>query len=221
VITNDWKSLFSVLGANKEDLPDHKATWITDEGWKTDDIVIDVPFHHKLKNPGVHQYTVGKLRHRSIVGLIREALADTRRHQLFHYYPCQTTWKASDRHPEVSVYGELYSSLEFRNVYAEVHKLPSNAKNEGLEWVVVGLMFWSDSTCLMDFGTAKLWPCYASFGNESKYRRSQPSEGLCQQVAYFEMVSLPILTSCSSTAAGLTDGPFRRFPMSFLRFLRN
>ncbi|TEB38585.1 hypothetical protein FA13DRAFT_1784905 [Coprinellus micaceus] len=153
VITNDWKGLFSVLGANKEDLPDDKAKWIKDEGWKLDDVIIDVPFHHKLKKPGIYPYP-----------------------------PAIAT-------PEVSVYGELYSSQEFRKAYDEVQRLPSNLKNEGLERVVVGLMVWSDSTCLTDFGLAKLWPCYVSFGNESKYRRSQPSEGLCHQVAYFETIS--------------------------------
>lgn len=49
-------------------------------------------------------------------------------------------------------------------------------------------MFASDATMLASFGTAKLWPLYLYFGNDSKYRRGKPSENLCEQVAYFEKV---------------------------------
>lgn len=209
VIRNNWKDLFSVLGANKEDLPAEKADWIKDEGWKSGEVVIDVPFHFKLNNSGIHSYTVGSLRYRSIVGLIREVLGNPRRHRQFHYHPHQATWKPSKDHPEVSVYGELYASREFRRAYEEVQKLPSNAKNEGMERVMVALMLWSDSTCLTDFGTAKLWPCYLSFGNESKYRRSQSNEGLCHQVAYFEAVGLRFnLSDSLMTPLQISDGFF-------------
>jgi hypothetical protein len=49
-------------------------------------------------------------------------------------------------------------------------------------------MFASDATMLALFGTAKLWPLYVCFGNDSKYRRAKPSENLSEQVAYFEKV---------------------------------
>jgi hypothetical protein len=49
-------------------------------------------------------------------------------------------------------------------------------------------MFASDATMLASFGTAKLWPLYLCFGNDSKYRRAKPSENLFEQVAYFEKV---------------------------------
>ncbi|RXW21632.1 hypothetical protein EST38_g4229 [Candolleomyces aberdarensis] len=50
-------------------------------------------------------------------------------------------------------------------------------------------MLASDSTHLTSFGDAQLWPCYLFFGNESKYRRCQPSQHLCHQIAYFEKLS--------------------------------
>jgi len=54
---------------------------------------------------------------------------------------------------------------------------------------IVALMFWSDATQLTSFGDAKLWPLYVFFGNQTKYRRGQPSAKLCSHVAYFQMVS--------------------------------
>jgi hypothetical protein len=52
------------------------------------------------------------------------------------------------------------------------------------EKAVVAIMFWSDSTHLANFGTAKLWPVYMLFRNLSKYIRGQLNPGTCQHVAY-------------------------------------
>ena len=45
-------------------------------------------------------------------------------------------------------------------------------------------MFWSDSTHLANFGTAKLWPIYMMLGNLSKYVCALPSSGACMHIAY-------------------------------------
>ena len=41
---------------------------------------------------------------------------------------------------------------------------------------------------LASFGSAKLWPLYMFYGNDSKYKRAQPSERLFETIAYFEKV---------------------------------
>ncbi|KIJ58126.1 hypothetical protein HYDPIDRAFT_34472 [Hydnomerulius pinastri MD-312] len=46
-------------------------------------------------------------------------------------------------------------------------------------------------TQLTSFGDAKLWPLYVFFGNQSKYKRAQPSAHLCSHAAYFQTASLP------------------------------
>ena len=46
-----------------------------------------------------------------------------------------------------------------------------------------------DTMQLTSFGDAKLWPLYVFFGNQTKYRRGQPSAKLCSHVAYFQTVS--------------------------------
>ena len=50
-------------------------------------------------------------------------------------------------------------------------------------------MFGSDATMLAAFGTAKLWPLYMFYANDSKYKCAKPTEKLFETVAYFEKVS--------------------------------
>ncbi|TEB21302.1 hypothetical protein FA13DRAFT_1643041, partial [Coprinellus micaceus] len=163
--------------------------WIKDDGWKTTPISIDVPFHKYQPNTGVHKYFAGNFRHRSIMSVIKEKIANDDDIRRFHYQPYKAVWKRDSASPEVELYGELYSSRAFREANEQVQGLPSTKLNEGLERVVVSLMFWSDGTQLTSFGGSTLWPCYMFFGNESKYRRCQPSELLGHQIAYFIKLS--------------------------------
>ncbi|KAJ2923661.1 hypothetical protein H1R20_g13432, partial [Candolleomyces eurysporus] len=98
-------------------------------------------------------------------------------------------WKASEASPEVDLYGEVYTSQAFWDTHEELQNQPDPNPGEPLEKVVVAMMFASDSTHLTSFGATQLWPCYLLFGNESKYRQSQPSQRLCHQIAYFEKLS--------------------------------
>ena len=54
--------------------------------------------------------------------------------------------------------------------------------------IIAALMFWSDSTHLTDFGTAKIWPIYLVFGNLSKYIRGRPTSGAWYHLAYIPSV---------------------------------
>ncbi|RXW13768.1 hypothetical protein EST38_g12086 [Candolleomyces aberdarensis] len=189
VVNTEWNAAFHALGANKEDLDDVDGAWIEDDGWKTVPITIDVPFHNRMKNPGVHSYFVGKMRCRNIVSVMKEKLTSPTDQPRFHYYPFSATWKPAPHFPETNLYGELYMSPVFRDAHEEVQRLCLDDGDRNLERVVVALMFWSDSTSLASFGSASLWPIYMFFGNESKYRRCKPTEQLCNQVAYFESLS--------------------------------
>jgi len=59
------------------------------------------------------------------------------------------------------------------DIFWEEHKKVQRAPTDDLackqEKVIAMLMFWSDATHLVTFGTAKLWPIYLHFGNLSKY----------------------------------------------------
>jgi hypothetical protein len=185
----NWKFAFKALGANASDLPGDSGAWIQDDGWKTTPIDIDVPFHNRLKDPGIKQHRVCDLHHRSIVSVIKEKLTNSPDSSQFHYYPFKSTWQPTADSPALELYGEMYASREFRQAHEEIQQKPCTPENDGLERVVVALMLWSDATQLTSFGTAALWPCHLFFGNESKYRRCRPSECLGQQVAYFNKVS--------------------------------
>ncbi|TEB04127.1 hypothetical protein FA13DRAFT_1575394, partial [Coprinellus micaceus] len=181
----NWKTTFSHLGSNKDDLSDAEGLWIRDDGWKSTEISIDVPFHNQTKDPGLKPYHVGTFKHRSVVSIIREKLSSDTESRYFHYYPYKSHWRRSPDSPEVELYGELYSSQAFRDAHEEIQRKPVTKANEGMERVVVALMFWSDETHLTAFGGASLWPCYMFFGNESKHLRGEPSKHLGYHVAYF------------------------------------
>ncbi|TEB40253.1 hypothetical protein FA13DRAFT_1572898, partial [Coprinellus micaceus] len=181
----NWKGAFKTLGANQSDLPADSPAWISDDGWISTTLSIDIPFHSRMGEPGTKTFTVGDFHSRSIVSVIKEKLTSKTGSRQFHYYPYKASWKRTADSPDVELYGEAYTSRAFREEHERVQRLPSTFHNKGLERVVVALMFWSDSTQLTSFGGASLWPGYLFFGNESKYPRGRPSEHLGQQIAYF------------------------------------
>jgi hypothetical protein len=109
----------------------------------------------------------------------------------FHLSPFKLLHKSPSEPEEERVFSELYNSDVFIEEHDNVQRvpLPPNEPDCKRERVVAALMFWSDSTHLANFGTAKLWPIYLLFGNVSKYIRGQPNSGACQHLAYIP--SLP------------------------------
>ncbi|KIY46552.1 hypothetical protein FISHEDRAFT_66447 [Fistulina hepatica ATCC 64428] len=89
------------------------------------------------------------------------------------------------------VYSELYDSEAMVQEHDRVQCLALHEDDKGCrrECVVLGLMFWSDTTCLANFRTAKLWPIYMFIGNLSKYLHAIPNSGACHHVAYILSLS--------------------------------
>jgi hypothetical protein len=187
-----WNKIDKKLAGNVGDGGlDEGDEWldVEDAGWKTTPIRISVPFPRRAKNPGPKDYLVGDLHHRTLVSIIREKLTKSDDMQRFHFEPFEIFWKSDDDSPEMKVHGELYTSQVFLDAH---HELQNSPREPGcdLPKVVVALMLWSDATHLTSFGSAKLWPSYLFFGNESKYRRCKPTCHLCEHVAYFQTVSV-------------------------------
>jgi Plavaka transposase len=180
-----WDSINRELGDSSQ-----LEEWLDepDAGWTQTMVTISVPFHRNTNDPGVRQYGV-PLYHRSIVAILKEKMANSDDFRYFHFTPFELRHQRGDgpRLSSVRVYGELYTSPVFIEAYNEVQTSPGEAACL-LQRVVVGLMFGSDSTQLTQFGNSSLWPCYLYFGNESKYRRREPSSNLCNHVAYFQKV---------------------------------
>ena len=109
------------------------------------------------------------------------------------------------------VYGELYNSDTFIDEHYRVQNHSRSLPDDPgckLEKVIAALMFWSNSTHLTNFRTAKLWPIYLFFGNLSKYIRLRPSSGACNHLAYIPSVCICCclgftLSSISSAASRL------------------
>jgi len=156
-------------------------------GWTKTAVTIKVPFHKRTLKPGVYDYHVGDMYHRTLISVIREKLANPQHDELFHYQPYNLFWQRRESPTPINVYGELYTSKAFLEAHRDLQQSPPELGCDR-ERVIVALMFWSDATQLTSFGNAKLWPCYMFFGNKSKYRRCKPSCCLCSHVAYFNHV---------------------------------
>jgi Plavaka transposase len=167
-----------------------ETSWFNDADWILTPVTIPVSFHRLMKNPGTRYQTVGNMRHRRLISVIEEKICNVEPGH-FHYQPYELFWSPptnDDTQFDFRVQGELYNSPAF----VEAHqKLQNSPQIQGCnrERVVVALMIWSDETHLSSFGSAKLWPVYIFFGNESKYRRSKTSLRLCEHIAYLESVS--------------------------------
>ena len=190
VRNTNWRAIDRELGSSSGDEPE------VGDGWSRSSITISVPFHSRTSNPGPCDYTVPNFHYHRLVSIIRAMLSDPCHHHLYHHEPYELWWYSPNKACDVRVHGELYTSEAFIKAQEQLMASPREPDCD-LPRCVAALMFWSDATQLTSFGSAKLWPLYLYFGNQSKYLRCQPSSKLCSHVAYFQSVShflwIPIL----------------------------
>jgi hypothetical protein len=155
------------------------------DGWLESAVQISVPTGSKDSSGRGMPFSIPGLHRRSLLAVMKAALTDiTARH--FHFSPFKRFWKPSFG-PEQRCFDEPFTS----DAWIESHNVLQKQPNEAgckLEKVVLGLMFWSDSTHLASFGTAKVWPLYMYFANLSKYFRSKPDSAAAHHVAYIPSV---------------------------------
>ena len=166
-----------------------KATPLEDN-FQVTSVSIEVPAGQPSDLLASRTYSVPGLRYRKLLNVIKAAFQDPLSRQ-FHFTPFSLIHRSQITNEEQRVYGELYNSDEFINEHKRVqNRSPPPPDDPGckLEKTIAALMFWSDSTHLTNFGTAKLWPIYLFFGNLSKYIRSRPSSGACHHLAYIPSV---------------------------------
>jgi hypothetical protein len=133
------------------------------------------------------KFEVKSLYHRRIVDVIRSALSKPAA-QKFHLFPFREYWKSSPDEPTERIYSEAFTSDFFLEQYEKIRLQSHTDSAKKHTPVMIGLMFWSDSTHLTSFGTASLWPIYLYFGNQSKYTRAKPSEFAAHHLAYVPKV---------------------------------
>ncbi|KAH7917577.1 hypothetical protein BV22DRAFT_1052333, partial [Leucogyrophana mollusca] len=135
-----FKHLLDVV-AHPEFRPADVQEW-TDKhaGWKKTPVVIQVPFHSKTSSPGSKAYHAVDLYHRSLVGILRETLANPQRDSEFHYEPYNMFWHPPHLQDEVRVHREMYTSEAFVQAHKELQDSPPEPGCD-LPRVVAGLMF--------------------------------------------------------------------------------
>ncbi|KAG2051821.1 hypothetical protein BDR06DRAFT_983417 [Suillus hirtellus] len=152
------------------------------DGWKETDVKIMVPSKEKnLKGNGC-MFLVSGLLYRPLIAVIKAAFSE-QLSKRFHLTPFKHIWKSPVTGREQQLYGELYTSDAWIQAHNELQKQRREDSCK-LERVIAGLMFWSDSTHLTQFGNASAWPVYLFFGNLSKYVCSDPNSGACHPVAF-------------------------------------
>lgn len=208
VITHPAFNVHDIVGMNAHSIG-HKLDQIdcnvnhanyTGENWRHSTLKVKIP---KLKPgfsrgaPGAGdflEFLVPGLQHRSIMAIIRASFAQAKD---FCYVPYKQMWQSPTPllpgHEE-RIFDELYSCDAWLEEHARISSAPPIILPDGkgtckLPRAIAGLMFWSDATHLAQFGTAKMWPWYMYFGNESKWCRGKPSARACHHIAYFLSVS--------------------------------
>jgi hypothetical protein len=118
---------------------------------------------------------------------MKSVLADTTALH-FHLLPFKQIWRRPSG-IKVWCFDEGNTSDAFLEAHAKLQNQPNEPRCD-LKKVVLGLMFSSDATHLANFRTAKAWPLYLYFANESKYFHAKTGSGALHHVAYIPSVSV-------------------------------
>lgn len=162
--------------------------------WKQSTLKIPVPLGNlSPKAPKSAEFKIDQFHHRSLVGVIRSVF-ESPASAGFCYEPYEARYKSPYGGEDMAAYGEMYWSKAFRDAHDEVQRLPRKS-DDNLPRAVVAMQLWSDGMAAAKFGTAKLWPVYLQFGNQSKYQRSKHNSGACHQVAHIPSVSICLVQS--------------------------
>lgn len=166
-------------------------------GWRKGSLTIDIPSNLKgqendnsQETAANTQFQVNDFWYRPILPLIRTVFTGSPAAKDFNFEPyCQWWSRPGSMDPPSRVYDELYTSDSWLEEHQNIQKivLPDN-EIDSYPRAIAGLMFWSDSTHLAEFGQAKLWPIYMAFGNQSKYERAKPGNRALLHLAYLPSV---------------------------------
>jgi hypothetical protein len=147
-------------------------------------VEIEIPVPQKNTTP--KRFLVPGLHHHSIMEVLR-ATWGAAVLLSFHLIPFHRIHVNFRTGGETHVFDEVYTSEAFELAHDQLQKQPPEPGCK-LERVVAGLMFWSDVTCMANFGTASIWPLYMYFANLLKYIRAKPTSGACHHIAYIPSV---------------------------------
>ncbi|KAJ3557352.1 hypothetical protein NP233_g11763 [Leucocoprinus birnbaumii] len=158
--------------------------FLSSNSWKTGSVTLRLP-KEGIEYDSEHEaptVTVDGVYYRSLREVVKTAFEDESA-RTFHYTPYRLFHKPTPDAPPERVISELYNSDEFLEEHERLQKQPREPDCD-LETGIAGMMLWSDSTHLAQFGNAALWPIYCYFGNQSKYDRAKPTQYAGHHLAY-------------------------------------
>ena len=155
-------------------------------GWIKCDVVMDIPAmgsHPRTTWPVPGAY------YRNITQ-VAQCVLESQASIKFNYDGFEEWWQPpSSTLPKQRVYHNVYSANAFLQAEAQLRcSIPKGYK--GPPRRIAGLMFWSDSTHLTNFGQACLHPIYMAFVNESKANCCHPNKHCLHHIAYMPEVSI-------------------------------
>ena len=106
----------------------------------------------------------------------------------FHTTPFKEYWKPSKDEPEERIYSDTFTGNVFNDEYKALRATLREGPNAKLEPFIAGIIFYSDATHLMSFGTVSLYPMYMYVGNQPQYTCANPSEFTAHHIAYIPKV---------------------------------
>lgn len=167
-----------------------KTPFNAEDGWRKASVRISLPTRSKSVsiNDTPPSFTVEGLHYRPILEVIKAAFRSSAAMR-YHYTPFKQFWQFDNSKPPERVYDELYTADAWLQEHQRIQQL-RRAPSDEYERIIAGLMLWSDSTHLTDFGNASLWPVYLYFGNQSKYDRARPNSHACHHLAYLPKARL-------------------------------
>ncbi|KIK13410.1 hypothetical protein PISMIDRAFT_118968 [Pisolithus microcarpus 441] len=133
------------------------------DGWTEASIPIEIPTRDRNPCGNGQTFTIPSFFYHKLTMVI-EAAFSSHSSKYFHLMPFWCIWQSPITGKEQRLFDELYTSDAWIRAHDEVQK---QRCNDGctLEWVIAGLMFWSDATHLTQFAHASAWPVYLFFGN--------------------------------------------------------
>ncbi|KAJ3542003.1 hypothetical protein NM688_g6018 [Phlebia brevispora] len=161
------------------------------EGWRPISVKVPLPkeksCHESIEE--VPTITIDGIWMHTLENLICELCRDESVHHL-NFIPFELWHRDPDTGEETCMYSEIYNSKAMLEEDAKIHAQPRNPEDgPTVEYVVMPVVFYSDSTQLADFGTASLWPLYFWNYALSKYVNGKQSNFAVHHVAYIP--SLP------------------------------
>ncbi|EJF60787.1 hypothetical protein DICSQDRAFT_147740 [Dichomitus squalens LYAD-421 SS1] len=206
VILDDRFKKEDLLGFNvdreQRRLDEHQAAggaFSAADGWREASVRLHLP------RPGLEQedeehapaFVIDKIWIRSLLEVVKAGLQDVSARK-FHWFPhrlfrTRATPDKPNAEPE-RLFTDVYNSNAMIRAHEEIQSRPRHPDDAAdVEYVVAGIMVYSDSTHLTNFGTASLWPIYAFFANLSKYLRLKPSMFAAHHLAYVPSIPANLL----------------------------